>query len=247
MPTGKANQVLTNDGSVSSWQGLGGDLSGRPGAVTVSGLGGRKLGSLTPLDGQFLKWNANSQQWEPTTLAGAMSVFGRTGAITAQTGDYGFAQITGSVAAGQLPAAGGDLNGTLTGARVTGLQNRPVANSVPATGQVLAWDGAQWTPQTFAGGGVTSLFGRTGAVTGQAGDYSFAQISGAVGGGTTARGGRRFEWCSQRSDGRTYTKPASWRRRRRPWDKCWRGTGHNGRRRPWRALVCRVCSGARER
>jgi hypothetical protein len=180
--TGKANQVLTNDGSVFSWQGLGGDLSGRPGAVTVSGLGGRKLGSLTPLDGQFLKWNANSQQWEPTTLAGAMSVFGRTGAITAQTGDYGFAQITGSVAAGQLPAAGGDLNGTLTGARVTGLQNRPVANSVPATGQVLAWDGAQWTPQTFASGGVTSLFGRTGAVTGQAGDYSFAQISGAVGG-----------------------------------------------------------------
>jgi hypothetical protein len=180
--TGKANQVLTNDGSVFSWQGLSGDVSGRPGAVTVTGLGGRKLGSLTPLDGQFLKWNANSQQWEPTTLAGAMSVFGRTGAITAQTGDYGFAQIAGSVAAGQLPAAGGDLNGTLTGARVTGLQNRPVASSVPATGQVLAWDGAQWTPQTFTVGGVASLFGRTGVVTGQAGDYSFGQISGTVGG-----------------------------------------------------------------
>src|SRR6185369_3617937 len=171
--TGKPNQVLTNDGSVFSWQGLSGDVSGRPGAVTVTGLGGRKLGSLTPLDGQFLKWNANSQQWEPTTLAGAMSVFGRTGAITAQTGDYGFAQISGSVAAGQLPVAGGDLNGTLTGARVTGLQNRPVASSVPATGQVLAWDGAQWTPQAFTGGGVTSLFGRTGVVTGQAGDYTF--------------------------------------------------------------------------
>ena len=180
--TGKANQVLTTDGSVFSWQGLSGDLSGRPGAVIVTGLGGRKLGSLTPLDGQFLKWNANSQQWEPTTLAGTVSVFGRTGAVTAQTGDYGFAQITGSVAAGQLPAAGGDLNGTLTGARVTGLQNRPVSGSVPATGQVLAWDGAQWTPQAFAGGGVTSLFGRTGVVTGQAGDYSFGQISGTIGG-----------------------------------------------------------------
>ena len=183
-PAGKANQVLTNDGSGFSWQGLSGDLSGRPGAVTVTGLGGRKLGSLTPLDGQFLKWNGNSQQWEPTTLAGAMSVFGRTGAITAQTGDYAFAQISGNVAAGQLPAAGGDLNGTLTGARVTGLQNRPVASTVPSTGQVLAWDGAQWTPQAFAGGGggVASLFGRTGVVTGQAGDYSFGQISGTVGG-----------------------------------------------------------------
>lgn len=31
------------------------------------------------------------------------SVFGRTGAVTAQTGDYSFSQISGSVAAGQLP------------------------------------------------------------------------------------------------------------------------------------------------
>src|SRR4051812_42381423 len=70
-PTGRANQILTNDGSGLSWQGLSGDLSGRPGALMVTGLGGRKRGSLTPLDGQFLKWNVNAQQWEPTTLAGA--------------------------------------------------------------------------------------------------------------------------------------------------------------------------------
>ena len=180
-PTSKANQILTNDGSGFFWQALGGDLSGGPGTVTVTGLGGQKLGSLTPLDGQFLKWNGVSQQWEPTTLAGAMSVFGRTGAIAAQTGDYTFAQIAGSVAAGQLPPAGGDLNGTLTGARVTGLQNRPVGTSVPSTGQVLAWDGTQWAPQALTGVGVTSLFGRTGAVTGQTGDYSFGQISGTLG------------------------------------------------------------------
>ena len=130
--TGKADQILTNDGSGLTWQAFGGDLTGRPGAMTVRGLGGRTLGSLTPLDGQFLKWNGNAQQWEPTTLAGAMSVFGRTGAITAQTGDYTFAQIAGTVGVSQLPATGGDLNGTLTGARVTGLQNRPVATSVPA-------------------------------------------------------------------------------------------------------------------
>jgi hypothetical protein len=181
-PTGKWDQVLSNNGSGYVWQALGGDVNGRPGAVTVTGMGGRKLSSLTPLDGQFLKWNGVSQQWEPTTLAGAMSVFGRTGAIGAQTGDYSFAQISGSVGTSQLPAAGGDLNGTLTGARVTGLQNRPVGTSVPAAGQVLAWDGAQWAPQAFAGGGgVTSVFGRSAVVTGQTGDYSFAQISGTVG------------------------------------------------------------------
>src|ERR1035441_4214111 len=180
-PTSKANQILTNDGSGFFWQALGGDLSGGPGTVTVTGLGGRKLGSLTPLDGQFLKWNGVSQQWEPTTMAGAISVFGRAGAITAQTGDYTFGQIAGVVTAAQLPPAGGDLNGTLAGARVTGLQSRPVGTSVPATGQVLAWDGAQWSPQALTGVGVTSLFGRTGAVVGQTGDYSFGQISGILG------------------------------------------------------------------
>src|SRR5262249_14439119 len=56
-PTGKANQVLTNNGSSFSWAGLSGDVSGAPGAVIVTGLNGRKLGSLVPLDGQFLKWN----------------------------------------------------------------------------------------------------------------------------------------------------------------------------------------------
>ena len=101
-----------------AWQAFGGDVSGRPGALTVTGLGGRKLGSLTPLDGQFLKWNANSQQWEPTTLAGAMSVFGRTGAITRRPGTT---RSRRSPAAWRRDSSrgGGDLNGTLTGARVT--------------------------------------------------------------------------------------------------------------------------------
>src|SRR5260370_13771129 len=180
-PTGKADQILTNDGSGFKWQAFGGDVSGRPGAVTVSGLGGRKVGSLTPLDGQILKWNAGTLQWEPTTLAGAMSVFGRTGAITAQTGDYTFAQIGGSVGSSQLPAAGGDLSGTVTGATVVKIQGRAVSSTAPVTGQVMGWDGSKWTPQTPVGGGVTSLFGRTGAVTGQTWDYSFTQISGAVG------------------------------------------------------------------
>src|SRR5450432_1426171 len=39
-PTGKADQVLTNDGSGLTWQAFGGDLNGRPGAVTVTGLEG---------------------------------------------------------------------------------------------------------------------------------------------------------------------------------------------------------------
>jgi len=39
-PTGKANQILTNDGSGFFWQAIGGDVTGGPGTVTVTGLGG---------------------------------------------------------------------------------------------------------------------------------------------------------------------------------------------------------------
>ena len=112
------------------------------------------------------------------------SVFGRTGAVLAQAGDYSFGQISGTVAPTQLPGAGGDLSGALTGATVTGLQNRAVANTAPANGQALVWNSsaAAWQPGTVSGSGaVSSVFGRTGNVTAQTGDYNFAQISGTIG------------------------------------------------------------------
>jgi hypothetical protein len=132
-PTGKANQLLTNDGTAFSWTGLGGDVSGSPGTVTVTGLSGRHISSLTPGDGQYLKWNGTSNQWEPTTMS----------------------------ALSQLPAAGGDLSGTLSSATVVKLQNRAVSLAAPATGQVLGWDGNQWTPQTVTGGNAGSPVDRT--------------------------------------------------------------------------------------
>ncbi len=178
-PTGRANQMLTTDGTAFNWTALAGDLGGNPGAVTVTGLNGRRLGSLTPLDGQYLRWNGTANQWEPVSLAAALSVFGRSGAVTAQTGDYGFAQISGTVGVAQLPAMSGDLSGTLTSASVVKIQSRPVASTAPTTGQVLAWNGTQWAPST-ASGTVASVFGRSGAVAAQNGDYTFSQIGGTV-------------------------------------------------------------------
>ena len=112
------------------------------------------------------------------------SVFGRTGAVMAQTGDYNFGQISGTAASGQLPGAGGDVSGTLTAATVAGIQNRAVASTAPANGQALVWNSgaSAWQPGTVSGGGaVSSVFGRTGTVTAQAGDYNFGQMSGALG------------------------------------------------------------------
>ena len=87
------------------------------------------------------------------------SLFGRTGAVTGQTGDYSFTQISGTVGSAQLPTAGGDLSGVLSAPTVAGIQNRPVAPTAPATGQVLVWNGTQWAPQAVAGVSVTSVSG----------------------------------------------------------------------------------------
>ncbi len=176
-------------GSVGSNQlpGAGGDVSGALTAATVTGIQNRAVASTAPANGQALVWNSGSSAWQPGTVSGGAvsSVFGRTGAVTAQTGDYSFGQLTGMIGSSQFPSAGGDLSGNLTSATVTGIQNRPVSNTAPGNGQTLVWNSSAsaWQPGTISGGGgaVSSVFGRTGTVTAQSGDYSFGQISGTVG------------------------------------------------------------------
>ena len=178
--SGNTNSVLASDGSAAVWKSLGGDVSGAPDALTVNRILGRPLNATAPASGQVLTWGGSS--WAAASLPAPTlsSVFGRAGAVTAQTGDYQFSQISGAILTTQLPSLGGDLSGVLSAATVSRLQNRPVAATAPATGQVLAWSGVQWEPEA-ASGGVTSAFGRTGAIVSQTGDYGFAQISGTVG------------------------------------------------------------------
>jgi hypothetical protein len=60
-----------------------------------------------------------------------------------------------------------------------------ITQSSATTGQVATWSGSAWVPQTPAAGGVTSVAGRTGAVT-----LSSADVSGVVangGGASTIR------------------------------------------------------------
>lgn len=59
------------------------------------------------------------------------------------------------------------------------LQGQPIATPAPTLNDVLAWDGLAWAPSASAGGGgaVDSVFGRSGAVTAQAGDYSTALVT----------------------------------------------------------------------
>jgi hypothetical protein len=108
----------------------------------------------------------------PAALAPVTTVFGRTGTVSAQAGDYTVSQITGAMV--DPTTQKGDLvvHGTLV------LNRLPVG----ADGQVLMADSTQNLGVKWAAtaGAVASVFGRSGAVVAQAGDYTVAQITGAA-------------------------------------------------------------------
>jgi hypothetical protein len=79
------------------------------------------------------------------------SIFSRTGAVVAATGDYTAAQITNAVDSTQ-------------------------AYNNPAWITALAWNKIVGAPAT----GVSTVFGRAGDVVAAAGDYTVAQVTGAV-------------------------------------------------------------------
>jgi len=116
---------------------------------------------------------------DATTGASAvMSVFGRTGAISAQASDYTFAQLGGTAVVGQLPAAGGDLSGTLTNATVAKLQGRAMAATAPTSGQAIIWvaGSSTWAPGTPAV--ATDHAGLSNLGVESAGHTGYATISG---------------------------------------------------------------------
>jgi hypothetical protein len=201
--TGMANTVLATDGTALVWKALVGDASGAPGALTVSKLQGRPVASSVPTGGQALTWNSSAMQWEPQTssfgqisgtindgqLAAGINASKIAGGSVSNT-IFGYltnvnsdlqTQLNGKSANTHTHTVAGDVGGSLGSLMVTGLQGRAISTTAPANGQVLVWNSgaSQWQPQAGAGA-VSTVFGRTGVVTAQSGDYSFSQISGAV-------------------------------------------------------------------
>jgi hypothetical protein len=126
----------------------------------------------------FLTIRAGAQgTYVPGPTSGTVaSVFGRTGSVVAQNGDYNFSQIDGLMFFSQWAANGA------------------------ASGQVPMWNGSAWVPTTITsgGGGVSAIFGRTGSVVATGGDYSFSLISGYLAlsqiGQNSATTGQLLEW-----------------------------------------------------
>ena len=115
------------------------------------------------------------------------SVFARTGVVTANSGDYSVAQVTGAA-----PLASPTFSGTVTipTAAITTLSGAPNFAGA-ATGQTASTADNSTKLATTAyvqnqgyvtssSSPVTSVFARTGAVTATSGDYSAAQVTGAA-------------------------------------------------------------------
>jgi hypothetical protein len=75
----------------------------------------------------------------------------------------------------------GDVTGTLGATVVGALQGRAVSSIAPLNGQVLTWvaGSTDWEPQPIVAG-VSSVFGRAGAVVAVANDYTWAQVDKTV-------------------------------------------------------------------
>lgn len=103
-----------------------------------------------------------------TSVSGVSSVFTRTGAITAQSGDYNTSLVTENT------------NLYFTNARAIAA---PITGYVSGAGVVAATDSILQAIQKLNGNtaalitGVSSVFGRTGAVVAAANDYTFAQLA----------------------------------------------------------------------
>jgi len=91
------------------------------------------------------------------------SVFGRSGAVVAVNGDYNVNQVTGA-APTNSPA-------------FTGVPTAPTAGLGTNTTQIAT---TAFVLANAPASPVSSVFGRTGAVVAQSGDYSFSQISGLI-------------------------------------------------------------------
>ena len=96
------------------------------------------------------------------------SVFGRTGNVTAQTGDYDKTQVGLSNVDNTS-----DLSKPISTATQAALDDK--LEDAPSDGNTYGRNNGAWSVVSGTGA-VDSVFGRTGAVTAQSGDYTNAQV-----------------------------------------------------------------------
>lgn len=129
--------------------------------MTVSRLQGTLISLVAPVSGQALVFNGTS--WSPTSVptplipALNLSDLTNVGAARANLGLGALAtqdvvnltsQTTGTLQEINLPAFNGDItsNAGDDTLKVVGIQGRAVAATTPVSGQIMSYNGSQWTP-----------------------------------------------------------------------------------------------------
>lgn len=129
-----------------------GDISGTYPSLTVTGIQNKPVSATSPSSGQVLKWNGTN--WAPGT------------------------DEVGTVSG----TAGGDLAGNYPNPVVNKIQGKLVSSTSPSSGQVLKWNGSQWSPETDEIGGLTLPYNESISTSGNIFNINTS------GGGTVIRG-----------------------------------------------------------
>jgi len=131
---GAYGKLLANDVGGLQWETLGGDLTGDPDSVTVSGLQGRGVSSNAPANGHLLMWNGS--QWIPQTPAAAQ-IANAADVTAANTFAAGARQtfVAGASAPGLRVAPGGLPSAPQTG---------DVAVDSADSNRAKVFDGTSW-------------------------------------------------------------------------------------------------------
>lgn len=173
---------------------MSGDTSmANTGSVTVKKIQGNSVSTSTPSNGQVLKYNSTTTQWQPDTDAGATYTAGTALSLNSTTfylantavspGTYGSAstipsvvvdaqgRITSASNAGLTVTLAGDVSGAFSANTVDKIKNVSVSTAAPSNGQVLRYNSSTtaWEPNSLTlAGDVTGVYSANSVVKIQA-------------------------------------------------------------------------------